>query len=267
MNRSIDIRRLHSLEELNEMQQIEEQVWEMPPTPVHQTYTACNNGGILLGAYDENRMIGFLYSFAGFDGSAPYVCSHMLGILPAYQKLGVGMRMKLEQARIAKDLGYHMITWTYDPLETKNAYLNIHKLGAAGVQYKEDHYGTLDDGLNQGLATDRFLVAWHLHKEPIKKEVHEISEHLLLLKVGENDQPAITDTFNSANLVEIECKDGWFVAVPDHFQQIKQRDLPLAKAWRSATRRVFMALFSNGYMATDIIRDKEQRICYYYFSK
>lgn len=115
---NVVIRALTTMEELKQMQEIETAVWQMPPLPVHQTFTALNNGGIILGAFDDKKLIGFLYSFAGFDGHVSYICSHMLGILPAYRASGLGVQMKIKQAEIARDMGYQMITWTFDPLES-----------------------------------------------------------------------------------------------------------------------------------------------------
>ncbi|MFD1040554.1 GNAT family N-acetyltransferase [Virgibacillus byunsanensis] len=262
MTEQIEIRRLTTMDELHDMQHVEEAVWDMPPTPVHQTHTALHNGGIILGAFTEEKMIGFLYSFAGFDGKNAYLCSHMLGIISTYRKGGLGMRMKFKQADIAKSLGYTKITWTFDPLESLNAYLNLHKLGANGAYYKENHYGSMDDGLNQGLPTDRIKIEWNLDKEQTKKDIHFDEAKLLLRK--ENDHPVVTDTFTN-NFSKNE--GGWFVTVPAHFQLIKQQDIQLAKNWRYETRKVFQALYSEGYQAKDFIHDGSNDVSYYYFSK
>lgn len=261
MTNQIEIRQIGTLEELRSMQQVEKSVWQMPTIPIHQTYTALNNGGVILGAYDKNKIIGFLYSFPGFDGEKPYLCSHMLGILADYRKEGLGKKMKLKQAEIAKQKGFSKITWTFDPLESLNAYLNLHKLGAVGARYKENHYGYMNDDLNQGLPTDRIQIDWNLENDrPSKAASFERKKVLLDSK---KNQPILKEAFSK----ELSSGEHWFVAIPVNFQKMKVEDFKLANAWRCQTRKVFQALFSEGYAATDLLRHHEDGTCYYYFSK
>ncbi|WP_164669878.1 GNAT family N-acetyltransferase [Virgibacillus doumboii] len=260
MTKNVEIRQLTTMEELREMQQVEEAVWQMPPNAVHQTYTALKNGGVILGAFDNDKMIGFLYSFAGFDGKKSYLCSHMLGILPDYRKGGLGKRMKLKQAETASKIGYSLITWTFDPLESLNAYLNLHKLGAIGASYKKNHYGSMNDGLNQGLPTDRIQIEWYIDEQKTPQNI-PLDNSKLLLDVNESGIPFTKmDTFNPAN-------DNWFVAIPSSFQTIKKQDFDLAKKWKQQSSEVFEILFKNGYTATDLLRDDSKQISYYYFCK
>lgn len=259
----IEIKKVTSMEELPKIQQLEKSVWNMPPIPVHQTFTAINNGGIILGAYDGEEMVGFLYSFAGFDGKNSYLCSHMLGILEAYRKSGLGLKLKWKQAEIAKNMGYPFITWTFDPLESLNAHLNLHKLGAIGAYYKENHYGKMKDDLNQGLPTDRIQIIWHLDDRKNKKVADEIDKNNILLTM-EGKKPSIKEAFRKDIF---NNQSGWFVAVPMNFQQIKRNDIKLARAWRYDTRKIFQSLFSHGYLATDVINDRDKEISYYYFSR
>src|SRR5699024_12323394 len=100
------------------MQRVEAQVWKMDPIPIHQTFTALQNGGIILGAFDNKKLIGFLNSFPGFIRGNTHLCSHMLGILPEYRTVGLGEKMKLKQAKLAREAGYSLISWTFDQLES-----------------------------------------------------------------------------------------------------------------------------------------------------
>ncbi|OZU87163.1 hypothetical protein CIL03_18435 [Virgibacillus indicus] len=263
MMENITIRSITAMDELIHMQEVEESVWHMPPTPVHQTYTALNNGGIILGAYDGGEMIGFLYSFAGFDRGNPYLCSHMLGILPGYRKSGLGVKMKQKQAELAREKGYEMITWTFDPLESLNAYLNLHKLGARGAIYKENHYGSMNDGLNQGLPTDRIQIKWDINNRRKADRIKFDEERVLLSKTADGS-PMITDNFHTTYHKE---NDFWLMAVPTNFQAVKQEKLELAKLWRMKTRKVFQTLFADGYQARDIIRNDSNQLSYYVFTK
>lgn len=259
--KDIKIRLLTTIEDFNEMQIIEEAVWEMPPIPVHQTFTAASNGGIFLGAFLEDKLIGFLNSFPGYDyhTKTAYLCSHMMGILPEYRHLGLGKTLKLKQAEIAREYGYVKIVWTFDPLESRNAYLNIHKLGAVGAIYSPDYYGSLNDQLNQGLPTDRMIIEWDLVN--VKKSIHANinDEHILLTQ--KNQSPSTLATFDTG-----VQKEFWLVGVPENFQEIKKNNFPLARKWRYATREIFNGLYAAGYQATDIIRAPETAQSYFVFT-
>src|SRR5699024_10712291 len=119
-----------------------------------------------------------------------YLCSHMLGILPEYRKGGLGVKMKLKQADIAKALGYQMITWTFDPLESLNAYVNLHKLGAVAAHYKPNHYGSMDDKLNKGLPSDRIQIEWYLNKNNFNLN-HSFDERKVLLQMTTDGEPRV----------------------------------------------------------------------------
>jgi predicted GNAT superfamily acetyltransferase len=260
---NIEIRPLETMDELIEMQKVEESVWQADSIPVHQTYTVLNNGGIILGAFDQNKMIGFLYSFAGFDGKSAYLCSHELGILPAYRKGGLGKRMKQMQADLAKEAGYEIITWTFDPLESVNAYLNLHKLGAEGVLYRENYYGVMEDELNQGLPSDRIHIKWKINQRNIVRDL-SIQQSQVLLEKKQDGSPQITDVFDC---MENQSNTVWYMAFPEDFQTLKSENIALAKTWRFATRTIFEALFADGYKAVDIIRDKAKKQSFYVLEK
>lgn len=135
------IRELTTLAEMEEVQVIEHKVWGIPPIPTYQTLTAVKNGGIMIGAYDGDKMVGFSYGFPGFKDGKIYLCSHMLGIDTAYRSQGIGERLKWKQREIAIAKGYDRMHWTYDPLETRNGYLNLTKLNGICDTYIENSKG------------------------------------------------------------------------------------------------------------------------------
>ena len=130
-------------------------------------------GGHVFGAYDGPRMIGFCFAIPGIkpDGR-PYLHSHMLGVLPEYRNAQIGRRLKLRQRDDALARGIALIEWTFDPLELKNAFLNIEKLGAIVRVYKENQYGTTTSPLHGGLPTDRCIAEWWIDSP----RVHAILE-------------------------------------------------------------------------------------------
>ncbi|MGJ9459239.1 GNAT family N-acetyltransferase [Oceanobacillus sp. CF4.6] len=259
MEDKIKIKQLTKMEQLKEVQHIEELVWHMPPTPLHQTYTGINNGGMILGAYEGDKMVGFLYSFPGFDGKNAYLCSHMMGILKEYRKIGIGKKIKVRQAEIAKKMGYEMVTWTFDPLESVNAYLNLHKLGARGTDFKGNHYGDLQNEFSEGLPSDRIQIMWDISEPCREKDAVVFDETKVLITMDVEKRPVINDNFH---VHYNKHSDVWFVEIPTNFQEIKQKDLELAKDWRQATKKVFNLLFDDGYQADDFIHSRSE--CSYY---
>ncbi|WP_040227151.1 hypothetical protein [Bhargavaea cecembensis] len=258
------IRPFASKEEMSQVAALEQAVWGMDPTPVHQLFTAVKNGGILLGAFDGGRAVGFQYSFAGFDGKGAYLCSHMLGILPEYRHSGLGADMKRVQADIARDLGYDLVRWTFDPLESRNAYLNIHKLGGVVGTYLENCYGEMNDALNAGLPTDRFEVDWRIREARVtegKRPAPYDAERPFRTGVT-------PDAFPVLETEHAKLPDGpaFAVPVPADFQAIKKGDAALALDWRMKTRELFVRSFGNGYVLEDV-RRKDERINEYILKK
>ena len=262
----IKIKRLVELDEIATIQKVERQVWNMPPTPIHQTYTSSKNGGLVLGAYQNDELVGFQYSFPGFGDGKSYLCSHMLGILPEYQKSGLGRELKNVQKEFALKMGYSLIVWTFDPLESINAYLNLHKLKGIGAAYLENHYGMMTDSLNSGLPTDRILVEWWIRSDHVvkKDEHYELKgvTQLVETKLDRNEFPIITKV-NNFN----RDQDIFLVPIPESFQQIKSQQPNLAAEWRFQTRKWFQELYKYGYVAIDVMRNTAERVSYYVFKK
>lgn len=119
-------------------------------------------GGQTLGAFDGRRMVGFLLAVPGLKQGTPYLHSHMMGVLPEYRNLGIGRRLKLAQREEALSRGIRLIEWTFDPLELKNAFFNIERLGAIVRRYVLNQYGVTSSPLHGGLPTDRCVAEWHL---------------------------------------------------------------------------------------------------------
>lgn len=264
------IRRLSTHEELVKLEELQEQVWSRSSViPSHMTLTLAKAGGLFLGAFAGEEMIGFLYSFPGYRDGELSLCSHMLGFLPPYRKQGLGVRMKWLQRKEAMAMGHHLVTWTYDPLETVNAYLNISKLGGIVRRYIPNCYGEMRDEMNAGLPTDRFWVEWWLNSERVKQKesgtlqtvsavdaspVLEVDWHTPELPVPKDIHLA----HDAPNLA---------VAVPANFQSVKRLDFEIAKAWREATGELFPRFFAQGYVVVDVIRDPSVPLVRYILQK
>lgn len=262
---TIAIRQLVTHEDMYLIQDLEKEIWGMDPIPIHQTYTAVTNGGLLLGAFDDDRIVGFSYSFAGFANGKVHLCSHMLGTHPDYQSMGVGKLLKEEQLRLARDMGYELIVWTFDPLESRNAYLNVSKLYGICNTYLENWYGEMADGLNKGLPSDRFKIEWWVSSERVQEQwTPQIVDYHRPFGVKQSEL--------GNPMIEVELSDirtdseGIEVPVPAAIQLIKKSEPELALDWRMKMRVICQTLFDAGYALVGVNRSDEG-VHYYQFVK
>jgi predicted GNAT superfamily acetyltransferase len=163
--RRIEIRELRGLDELNEAVRLQKEIWgfaDIELLPLRLFVVAQKVGGQTLGAFDGDRMVGFLLAIPGLKQGTMYLHSHMMGVLPEYRNLRIGRRLKLAQREEALSRGIRLIEWTFDPLELKNAFFNIERLGAIVRRYVRNQYGTTSSPLHGGLPTDRCVAEWHL---------------------------------------------------------------------------------------------------------
>jgi predicted GNAT superfamily acetyltransferase len=160
----IEIRQLSGLDEFPDVMRLQQAIWgfdDIELLPLRFLVVVSKVGGHVFGAYDGVDMVGFCFAIPGVKpGGLPYLHSHMLGVLPEYHNAGIGRRLKLRQRDEALSRGIGLIEWTFDPLELKNAYLNIEKLGAIVRRYCPNQYGTTSSPLHGGLPTDRCMAEW-----------------------------------------------------------------------------------------------------------
>lgn len=277
--------------------------------PTHLLVTAAQNGGLLIGAYDLSGkaqppasgraqpvysdfevlppadpslpkwkstppLIGFVFGFPGLyftpDGPRLKHCSHMMGVHPAYRDHGIGYWLKRAQWQTVRHQGIDRITWTYDPLLSRNAHLNIARLGAVCNTYKRDIYGTLRDGLNVGLPSDRFQVDWWVFSRRLEQRLSkQPRQRLDLARYLEAEVAILNPTrLNQAQWPEPapEWQDNLahltaaaeppalvMVEIPSNFLALKSADANLALEWRLHSRALFETLFEHGYLVTDFV--------------
>lgn len=160
----IDVQALTEHQQLVEAVDLQRTVWgfnDLELLPVRLFVVANKVGGQVFGAYDGGRMVGFVLAIPGLKaGGKSYLHSHMLGVLDGYRDRGVGRMLKLKQREDAIARGIDLIEWTFDPLELKNAFFNMQRLGAIVRRYVENQYGTTTSPLHGGLPTDRCVAEW-----------------------------------------------------------------------------------------------------------
>ncbi len=168
----IEIRQLFQLEEFAEVLRLQKAIWEFDDVellPLRFLVVVSKVGGHVFGAYDGGEMIGFCFAIPGVKPEGrPYLHSHMLGVLERYHNTGVGRRLKLRQREDALARGIALIEWTFDPLELKNAFLNIERLGAIVRRYSVNQYGITASPLHGGLPTDRCIAEWWIDSPRVR---------------------------------------------------------------------------------------------------
>jgi predicted GNAT superfamily acetyltransferase len=172
----IEIEPLTADQQFRDAVALQQTIWgfeEIELLPVRLFVTATKVGGQAFGAYAEGRMIAFCLAIPGLKpGAKPYLHSHMLGVLPAYRDFGIGRLLKLRQRDDAMARGIDLIEWTFDPLEIKNAYFNVERLGAIVRRFVRNQYGTTTSHLHGGLPTDRCTAEWWVSSERVRSVVN-----------------------------------------------------------------------------------------------
>lgn len=167
---SVVIRRCQELEELRACVALQKEVWNFTDAelvPLRMFVVAEKVGGQVMAAFERDTMVGFALSVPGMRSGHAYLHSHMLAVRKEYRNGGLGRRLKLFQRQEALERGIELIEWTFDPLEIKNAYLNIEKLGAIARRYNINQYGITSSPLQGGLPSDRLIAEWWLRSKRV----------------------------------------------------------------------------------------------------
>ena len=166
----VTIRTCHTIEEYELMVDLEFEVWKFTDrdvVPAQMYVVASKIGGQALAAFVRGKMAGFILAYPGIRDGKPYLHSHMAAVLPEFSDLGIGRKLKLAQREDALARGISVVEWTFDPLQTKNAYFNICRLGAVARRYLTDVYGSTSSPLHAGLPTDRLVAEWDLRSQRV----------------------------------------------------------------------------------------------------
>ncbi|MDQ2786502.1 MAG: GNAT family N-acetyltransferase [Chloroflexota bacterium] len=219
-------------------------------------------GGTVIGAWSGEQMVGMALSFVAWGAAGAYHHSHLLGVLSAYRRWGVGWRLKMAQRDFVLAQGLTLMTWTFDPLESANAHLNFAKLGGISRAYLPDFYGAMPEALNAGMPSDRLLVEWHLDTPHVLGRLAtaessatfgplvsaESLDTPYLLRMADDGSPL---TLPSRGREEAERLERYRIEIPASIQAIKAADPARALAWRLATRDAFTDALARGYLATN----------------
>lgn len=216
--------------------ELQKEVWNFTDAelvPLRLFVVAEKVGGQVLGAFEGNEMVGFALAVPGVRAGYSYLHSHMLAVRKEYRNGGLGRRIKLHQRDEAMERGFELIEWTFDPLEIKNAYLNIEKLGAIVRRYTINQYGITTSPLQGGLPTDRLIAEWWLKSKRVDA----------LLRDGKSPRPDITMRIS--------------VPGPIYEWKASAETRGRAKDVQDHNRQQFLRAFSEGLAVLGYERDDE----------
>jgi predicted GNAT superfamily acetyltransferase len=263
---TISIRPVTTIEECQAIEQLNIQIWgtvDRDVNPSHILLIIAKEGGLVLLALDDEQPIGFSLGLLGLtEQNRLKIVSHMTGVLPQYQSSGVGYQLKLAQRQAALARGFDLITWTFDPLQGRNAYLNLNKLGAVCNTYLRHLYGDMPDALNRGMPSDRFRVDWWIASPHVEAR---LARPMDALQADSPAYPLINPTTLSeqgflAPPTTFDPPDSplCLVQIPPDFPTLRAAAPNLAVRWRLHTREIFEAYFIAGYTIVDLRRGEDR---------
>jgi len=263
---SIVIRDITAISEMREVEELQKQVWginDLEVFPALALIPMREVGGVLIGAFEGERMIGFVFGFPGHEppearkpaeSGRLILHSDMLAVRPDYRAQGLGYKLKLAQRERALASGIDTITWTFDPLQATNAHLNFGKLGVNADRYLVNYYGQTTSSLHRA-GTDRLWVTWLLNSARVREriaggaalETPALTQIPAVVRVGGNQEPLSSD---EAQLGQRPVA----IEIPDNINLLLKDNVELAMRWRAATRQAFTRAMDAGYVVEEFCR-------------
>jgi predicted GNAT superfamily acetyltransferase len=261
----IEIRPFKSIDEFQKCVEFQAHTWGGHFTervPIAILKVSQRLGGISSGAYDtKGQLVGFIFGMTGVQNGEVVHWSDMLAVKPELRNSGLGVRLKDYQRKALLAKGIRKMHWTFDPLESKNAYLNLNKLGATSKEYVRDIYGQTDSPLHSGIGTDRLVTTWildsprtieRIQSEAPNSEAAQKVRHLSVFEV-EKKHGLVRPMQPNLNLAVPAVS----IPIPLSIQSLKKASLELAVEWRVAVRDSLTTYITEGYEVTDLLRRED----------
>ena len=260
------LRDLTTLDDFRAVERLESEIWgpiDLVPVPI--LAVTVTRGAVLVGAFEHDRLIGFVYSFPALKPGETKAShwSHMLGVHPDHRRSGLGRELKLAQRNRVLALGLDLIEWTVDPLQAANAHLNFVTLGTVVEEYEQNVYGESASPLHGGIATDRFICQWWIRKPHVERRIrggviravsHEVTTAPVVNRVK-----IIGDSL-APDGVDLDARDPRvMVDIPIDFTAMLAADPARALEWRLQTRAVFTHYLHAGYRVVDFTLERAAR--------
>lgn len=258
----ITIRDIEQISEMRDVEELQREVWasnDLDIVPLTMLAATREVGGILIGAFDGSALVGFAYGFVGYENGHPVHHSHMLGVNRSYRNFNLGYKLKLAQRERVLAQGIARMTWTFDPLQSLNAYFNFNKLGVVADQYKVNFYGETTSSFLHQIGTDRLWASWLLDSERVQKRLEiekskdtqfDVENIVSLVQVGASNEPRRNE------LAGIFDEERLVLEIPIDINALQNEDLDLAMKWREATRQAFTEAITAGYFVEEFYRSK-----------
>jgi predicted GNAT superfamily acetyltransferase len=254
----VAIRPLATFAEREECVRLQEATWGdgfVDRVPSSILMIAQETGGVASGAFDGERLVGFVFGMTGIRDGRLVHWSDMLAVLPSHRDRSIGYRLKLHQRDLLLANGVELVLWTFDPLVARNAYLNLRRLGALTRTYKRDLYGRSDSPLHAGIGTDRLLAEWWIDSERVHRSLAgerppppQGGRPLVNPPAVEAGRARPGETVDAPGGAAVE------IVVPADIQTLKEEAPELARSWRENARAAFETTFDAGYEAVDLLR-------------
>lgn len=275
---SIVIRVLSSVEEMAPLVELQKEIWGYGeegadyPYPSRALFALSESGGLVSGAFTEDELAGFSVAWIGYEGEKgpAYLHSQLLGVRPKFQGRRIGFHLKCHQREFALRRNLELMKWTFDPLQARNARLNIHHLGGVVESYRDHYYGEIQSLLSRGLDTDRVWVDWHMNSHRVNNFLagHRLS--WTWKELQRVTRTCVMAGHQQRQLIDYELdrhEPELLVEVPIHFDSIR-KDLPAeANLWRTRSREIFQHYLLRGYVIDDFQLDREEERAFYRLSR
>src|SRR5437868_3232781 len=258
---TIIIRDLTAFDDLSKVEAVEKEVWGLADRdviPLTLIIALQEAGSLWLGAFDRDTLVGFAFAFFGRENGVPMIHSHMLAVRAPYRDLDLGYKLKLTQRERALAMGIRQMTWTFDPLQSKNAHFNFAKLGVVSEKYKADFYGLKTSSVLHRNSTDRLWVQWRLSSKRVQQRLQgknassdsldALSNLIPLVGFDGDGKPVKTDMEAALGRQRI-C-----IEIPSEINAVEQKDPALAREWRAATRWAFTESLAAGFFVAEFCR-------------
>jgi len=257
--RHLQIRLLKSHQDFHACERIQEAVWGRAGVSGEVLNVTQKYGGAIIGAIVNGRVAGFIYAFLSRRHGKLIHWSHLMAVEPKSRDLGLGFRMKLAHRKIALAGGVSAICWTYDPLQSRNAALNIGRLGAQVSEYMPNCYGRFQSVIEKGLESDRFVVDWRIRTTAVERRLRDdraretqLASFLKAERINETRLNA--QGFPENHRIRLNLKQpALLVEVPGETDRMRMQSLNLARRWRLQTRKIFQRYFGMDYRVEDFI--------------
>ena len=258
---AITIRDLDSFDDLRKIEVVEKEVWglsDMDVMPITMIVATKAAGSIWVGAFDGKKLVGFAFGFLGMENGHLMVHSHMLAVQEPYRDLDLGYKLKLAQRERALAMRVREMTWTFDPLQSRNAHLNFTKLGVVSNTYKIDFYGPETSSMLHRNRTDRLWVRWPMAsrrvqqrlqgKDPKAEVLDALSRLAPLIRFNGDGKP-VRDELPAAL-----ARQRIAIEIPSDIGSVESKDPALATEWRMATRWAFTEAMKAGFLVAEFCR-------------